>query len=102
MIRRPPRSTLFPYTTLFRSPGVMGTETFAELAQLLAPDMHVSQVFNEKFERPFKFHRMQPQRSEEHTSELQSPDHLVCRLLLEKKKKPRGRVQRSFFTMRAL
>jgi len=42
-------------------PGVMGTETFAELAQLLAPDMRVAQVMNEKFERPFKFHRMQPQ-----------------------------------------
>ena len=42
-------------------PGVMGTETFAELAQLLAPDMRVAQVFTEKFERPFKFHRMQPQ-----------------------------------------
>jgi hypothetical protein len=42
-------------------PGVMGTETFAELAQLLAPDMRVAQVLNEKFERPFKFHRMQPQ-----------------------------------------
>ena len=42
-------------------PGVMGTETFAELAQLLAPDFHVAQVMNEKFERPFKFHRMQPQ-----------------------------------------
>ncbi len=42
-------------------PGVMGTETFAELAQLLAPDMRVAQVMNEKFERPFKFHRMTPQ-----------------------------------------
>ncbi|OQY87182.1 MAG: beta-ketoacyl synthase [Chloroflexi bacterium UTCFX4] len=42
-------------------PGVMGTETFAELAQLLAPDFHVAQVMNEQFERPFKFHRMQPQ-----------------------------------------
>ncbi|GIL15579.1 MAG: hypothetical protein BroJett039_07520 [Chloroflexota bacterium] len=42
-------------------PGVMGTETFAELAQLLAPDMRVARVMNEKFERPFKFHRMQPQ-----------------------------------------
>ena len=42
-------------------PGVMGTETFAELAQLLAPDMRVDEILNEKFERPFKFHRMQPQ-----------------------------------------
>src|SRR5258708_28980944 len=67
MIRRPPRSTLFPYTTLFRSMrnAVHGVE-----------DRHV--VGREKQRR----HR----RSEEHTSELQSPDHLVCRLLLEKKK----------------
>src|SRR5574340_1463580 len=65
MIRRPPRSTLFPYTTLFRS---------VPLAIDLA--RHVS--------RP---HTRGPARSEEHTSELQSPKDLVCRLLLEKKKK---------------
>src|SRR5258708_25293689 len=78
MIRRPPRSTLFPYTTLFRSlPGRRnivvtrnaqrrfdGCDTVTGLADALALA-----------------------RSEEHTSELQSPDHLVCRLLLEKKKK---------------
>src|SRR5258708_28608706 len=70
MIRRPPRSTLFPYTTLFRS-------------DLLAPAIFyadhgfpVTDVIAGLW-----------QRSEEHTSELQSPDHLVCRLLLEKKKK---------------
>src|SRR5947208_11788035 len=77
MIRRPPRSTLFPYTTLFRSiprgrsrgalppPGDQGGQD-RQLPPL--PDHQVV-------------------RSEEHTSELQSPDHLVCRLLLEKKKK---------------
>src|SRR5258708_11605462 len=65
MIRRPPRSTLFPYTTLFRS----GHEARARAAQRYAPQ-----------EDPRRG------RSEEHTSELQSPDHLVCRLLLEKKK----------------
>src|SRR5258708_11897665 len=70
MIRRPPRSTLFPYTTLFRS-------VFAD---------HVPR---HRGADPVRHH---PQggrrlRSEEHTSELQSPDHLVCRLLLEKKKK---------------
>src|SRR5471030_3387251 len=64
MIRRPPRSTLFPYTTLFRSPG---------------------------FEAPIRLaysyrNRSAAMRSEEHTSELQSLRHLVCRLLLEKKK----------------
>src|SRR5258708_26226364 len=71
MIRRPPRSTLFPYTTLFRSsftlvnqpgPGVMTVRVALMDATTAVP------------------------RSEEHTSELQSPDHLVCRLLLEKKK----------------
>src|SRR5258708_30453412 len=77
MIRRPPRSTLFPYTTLFRSlgPGIGGArhavDLFPELAGLGA---HLLVVLAEG-------------RSEEHTSELQSPDHLVCRLLLEKKKK---------------
>src|SRR5205807_8997941 len=70
MIRRPPRSTLFPYTTLFRSLGVVEEENdaLAHVVGVLAvagPDHH---------------------RSEEHTSELQSPCNLVCRLLLEKKK----------------
>src|SRR5215216_7543975 len=64
MIRRPPRSTLFPYTTLFRSPSAV-TRSPAPPAW---PTWRSSR------------------RSEEHTSELQSPDHLVCRLLLEKKK----------------
>src|SRR3989442_4387301 len=73
MIRRPPRSTLFPYTTLFRS----------------------HEGFDSRRERPHAVHvdgagdaRLPPRaRSEEHTSELQSRPHLVCRLLLEKKKK---------------
>src|SRR5260364_481553 len=65
MIRRPPRSTLFPYTTLFRSPGY-------KPVQMPMPKPEVVSY---------------APRSEEHTSELQSPDHLVCRLLLEKKKK---------------
>src|SRR5258708_18067294 len=68
MIRRPPRSTLFPYTTLFRS-----TSTTRKGAGMEPP---VSSNKSERF----------CWRSEEHTSELQSPDHLVCRLLLEKKK----------------
>src|SRR6266581_7619378 len=63
MIRRPPRSTLFPYTTLFRS-GPTGTGLLPHRLRTLHP----------------------ADRSEEHTSELQSPVHLVCRLLLEKKK----------------
>src|SRR5258708_9791585 len=83
MIRRPPRSTLFPYTTLFRSPD---RRNRARTSRAAAPRI------------PGTTRAM---RSEEHTSELQSPDHLVCRLLLEKKKnkqivtrivvEPRGR-----------
>src|SRR5260364_138173 len=67
MIRRPPRSTLFPYTTLFRS------------AKPLAEVIWSREIEGGSFTTPER-------RSEEHTSELQSPDHLVCRLLLEKKK----------------
>src|SRR5438552_18309844 len=73
MIRRPPRSTLFPYTTLFRSTG-RTAEATALVANL---ERKIAQVRKD---------RGQSRRSEEHTSELQSPDHLVCRLLLEKKK----------------
>src|SRR3989442_10529698 len=67
MIRRPPRSTLFPYTTLFRSGGGENDGWLGISSDAMAADRH---------------------RSEEHTSELQSRPHLVCRLLLEKKKKP--------------
>src|SRR2546429_6081939 len=84
MIRRPPRSTLFPYTTLFRSErGVVADRS------------HVTEVIRDPLE--LGHHRPQPQRarrragperSEEHTSELQSRLHLVCRLLLEKKHEP--------------
>src|SRR5258708_21567260 len=79
MIRRPPRSTLFPYTTLFRSNAVaLAVEDLLEVLH-----RHVEQVADARRER-----LEEPDvRSEEHTSELQSPDHLVCRLLLEKKKK---------------
>src|SRR5256885_10934148 len=75
MIRRPPRSTLFPYTTLFRSQQVVGGRA-APVASLLGPGEHLEVV-----------HERTHPRSEEHTSELQSPCNLVCRLLLEKKKK---------------
>src|SRR5690348_18101840 len=74
MIRRPPRSTLFPYTTLFRS--VVGATVFGlpddRMGEVVAAAVQLRQDVTE--------------RSEEHTSELQSPVHLVCRLLLEKKK----------------
>src|SRR5436309_4831201 len=73
MIRRPPRSTLFPYTTLFRSQFPdQGAEAVGEVLRLDRPSVGVGE------HRP---------RSEEHTSELQSRENLVCRLLLEKKKK---------------
>src|SRR2546430_6091626 len=72
MIRRPPRSTLFPYTTLFRS-------------HLLPPFFLQTKASLRKYQQRGRCKRL---RSEEHTSELQSQSNLVCRLLLEKKKKP--------------
>src|SRR5690348_17795124 len=83
MIRRPPRSTLFPYTTLFRSTAHMekatAREFYADLKRLAAAE-------GRRPEQVLILPGLSP-RSEEHTSELQSPVHLVCRLLLEKKKK---------------
>src|SRR3712207_7543648 len=94
MIRRPPRSTLFPYTTLFRSPVpalypasprydydcVVGSCIPSAWVSLLPLTLTVD------------FQNVVPERSEEHTSELQSRQYLVCRLLLEKKKKLRRRL----------
>src|SRR5258705_2320140 len=83
MIRRPPRSTLFPYTTLFRSPlGAQHAQHLAEEERV--PFGDAVEVGDERVLRPG--HRGAVMRSEEHTSELQSLRHLVCRLLLEKKK----------------
>src|SRR5258708_30492530 len=84
MIRRPPRSTLFPYTTLFRSPPEIRSArpSATDVLPGCAPDRPPAR--GEPAQPPPRIH---PSRSEEHTSELQSPDHLVCRLLLEKKKK---------------
>src|SRR5258708_17045072 len=89
MIRRPPRSTLFPYTTLFRSrlhrSGIR-VEVYANIRR----GRNWSQALDRSKTGNQGFGTVQglgPVRSEEHTSELQSPDHLVCRLLLEKKKK---------------
>src|SRR3989454_8376756 len=95
MIRRPPRSTLFPYTTLFRSPGVHpGVHLRHQEQQTPAPGGHLERedvrparlLVPEGVTRLRPAEATSPARSEEHTSELQSPCNLVCRLLLEKKK----------------
>src|SRR2546427_5474529 len=91
MIRRPPRSTLFPYTTLFRSDehAIGCFRNPASAARALAAGRAVADARAEWTRRPRAAgHRPRPRvRSEEHTSELQSQSNLVCRLLLEKKKK---------------
>src|SRR5258708_1186017 len=90
MIRRPPRSTLFPYTTLFRSLTVLYAVNVPDFLGIgwikakLLQARHQSPV-EKRLKRFFALPHIED-RSEEHTSELQSPDHLVCRLLLEKKK----------------
>src|SRR2546429_6530398 len=87
MIRRPPRSTLFPYTTLFRS-RISVSRAAAERGRTRAPqDYAVYALPDDRLEHHSVVHdRADSARSEEHTSELQSRLHLVCRLLLEKKK----------------
>src|SRR2546428_4464237 len=93
MIRRPPRSTLFPYTTLFRSPAVTARRTCrlvrhsAAAPGLAAPPRCPPAFFRIDFSSHFQELHSRAGRSEEHTSELQSRSDLVCRLLLEKKKK---------------
>src|SRR5947208_4433764 len=96
MLRRPPRSTLFPYTTLFRSAFLPrlaeatnkiivgdGLDPATEMGPLISRS-HMERVLG--YVEAGKAEGAEVIRSEEHTSELQSPDHLVCRLLLEKKK----------------
>src|SRR2546427_9642363 len=84
MIRRPPRSTLFPYTTLFRS-RARRVDPVGDGAERLRREVR---------DRPLRA-RVAEDRSEEHTSELQSQSNLVCRLLLEKKKSPAQGCRRS-------
>src|SRR5690348_17753409 len=94
MIRRPPRSTLFPYTTLFRSSPLAQTYVailrcnIRDLTYLCAAQTAPTSPDQSQSSNKWGAHvrRNQTGRSEEHTSELQSPVHLVCRLLLEKKK----------------
>src|SRR3712207_8916912 len=95
MIRRPPRSTLFPYTTLFRSPAPpvvalipcwpAPLPRLCHMATLPAPALSFRSCESQHAKQP----SLSTVRSEEHTSELQSRQYLVCRLLLEKKKCPR-------------
>src|SRR3712207_8274910 len=93
MIRRPPRSTLFPYTTLFRSPAkqrgttskrARNSRTCERLRARRCPSRTTGGSL--ACSNQPAFHFVRPRRSEEHTSELQSRQYLVCRLLLEKKK----------------
>src|SRR2546427_4810916 len=83
MIRRPPRSTLFPYTTLFRSP--IETTSSVQKVTVTAQDLAEVPLAHRSFANI-------AYRSEEHTSELQSQSNLVCRLLLEKKKKKNNNI----------
>src|SRR3712207_7319049 len=89
MIRRPPRSTLFPYTTLFRSPGIRNLmrQGSAETSQGSVRERPGSRARGYAGAQRRGAGSSSPLRSEEHTSELQSRQYLVCRLLLEKKKK---------------
>src|SRR2546426_1851008 len=97
MIRRPPRSTLFPYTTLFRSVGdqLAPLQRRRRLGDADAPHAeHVRKELVSQVELARAHPVARHQRSEEHTSELQSPCNLVCRLLLEKKKNEKRVVRR--------
>src|SRR3712207_8553418 len=86
MIRRPPRSTLFPYTTLSRSPPLRCVPPKSTVTGLPSTGS-VAATGDGGRPPPIKVFEREPPRSEEHTSELQSRQYLVCRLLLEKKKK---------------
>src|SRR3712207_7967799 len=91
MIRRPPRSTLFPYTTLFRSWAItrsaMGIRILSYLARMVLRSSTFFEPLASRTRSSFGRLKARVWRSEEHTSELQSRQYLVCRLLLEKKKK---------------
>src|SRR2546430_4894328 len=98
MIRRPPRSTLFPYTTLFRSLSPLGQQPMESASGRYVVTFN-GEIYNfgalrlELAALGHRFRGRSDTRSEEHTSELQSQSNLVCRLLLEKKKKIRSQMQ---------
>src|SRR2546430_4444295 len=93
MIRRPPRSTLFPYTTLFRSPAARLTRSVLGRFGRITRNAVTQSAF--AWQRIPRARDARVRRSEEHTSELQSQSNLVCRLLLEKKKQlPEGPADR--------
>src|SRR5688572_32032855 len=97
MIRRPPRSTLFPYTTLFRSGNMKSADILNNCFNIGSIIIFYSfqlPMFQSKFWHPCVLAR-----SEEHTSELQSQSNLVCRLLLEKKKKKKRNHINSIYTV---
>src|SRR2546430_5771952 len=87
MIRRPPRSTLFPYTTLFRSEKAAREFAVLSLAYHTLIDPQERAFYDQQLDKGVRGESILSSRSEEHTSELQSQSNLVCRLLLEKKKK---------------
>src|SRR5688572_32469018 len=89
MIRRPPRSTLFPYTTLFRSP--CASIVCIKPPSCCAITALISKTCRSQMKATCRWMQTPRKRSEEHTSELQSQSNLVCRLLLEKKKKKKNK-----------
>src|SRR5256885_12929866 len=91
MIRRPPRSTLFPYTTLFRSHEAHASRHHLGERRRVAAEWHMGHL---------RLGQRREQRSEEHTSELQSPCNLVCRLLLEKKSRVAAGAEEAFAQLR--
>src|SRR2546427_7559763 len=100
MIRRPPRSTLFPYTTLFRShrrdgEGRVGRGAARRHRRSVEPGTHRESALGDHGRLgQLQDHSAAARRSEEHTSELQSQSNLVCRLLLEKKKKKKNAIKK--------
>src|SRR5438874_12520099 len=93
MLRRPPRSTLFPYTTLFRSAAAAPRRAVTDVLEARRRAHDIEVVFLQR-NIPQQAHGAVGERSEEHTSELQSRRDLVCRLLLEKKKRKKNYKER--------